>query len=115
MTKQSVRRLAENEVIFREANKDAEAFLRDTGAASSTTLPFFCECSDVNCRGRIEISAEEYDQLHKSKQYFIVLDGHEIPQIERVVARKDGFNVVAKLGDLPDDKDINVALKRLAF
>lgn len=115
VAKQSDRRLAENEVIFRQANKDMEDFLKDTGAADATTVPFFCECSDTNCRGRIEISVRVYEALHNDKRRFVVIAGHQIPKIENVVQREQGFYVVEKHGDLPTDEDIDIALKRLAF
>lgn len=115
MRKQSERRLAENEVIFRQANIDMKDFMEDMGAKNSTTLPFFCECSHVECRGRIEISARDYQTLHANKRRFILLDGHEIPEIERIIERREGYNVVEKTGDIPTDTKVDEALKRLAF
>jgi hypothetical protein len=109
----SQRRLAENEVIFRQANKDAKDFLEDIGAAHSTLLPFFCECSDTDCRRRIDLSVETYEELHQSKKQFTIIPGHEVPAIEKVVKQTDLYYIVEKLTDMPDEQDVDKAIKRL--
>lgn len=115
MDKVSKRRLAENEVIFRQANLDIKEFLDDAGAAHNTLIPFFCECSDPNCRGRIELSAAAYQRLHQNRRQFVVIPGHEIPAIENVVVQDVRYFVVEKSGSMPNDEDIDTALKRLTM
>jgi len=41
MKQQQERRLAENEVIFRQVNKDADDFLHDVGVEHVVSVPFF--------------------------------------------------------------------------
>ena len=115
MAQRSERRLVENELVFRQANTDIEQFMEDMGAKHATTLPFFCECSYINCRGRIEMSADEYQKIHANRRYFMLLDGHDIPKVERIVERHENYNVVEKLGELPGENDLDKAIKRLAF
>ncbi len=115
MDEQSERRLTENEVIFRQANKDMKDFLQDMGTVDHAMVSFFCECSDTNCRGRIDLSAQTYKDLHKAKQHFIVLPGHSIPELEKIIQHGKGYDVVEKLGEVPGDDDINQALRRLTY
>ena len=115
MEQQSERRLVENEIIFRQANTDMKDFIEDVGAQHNTTLPFFCECSRMNCRRRIELSSDQYQKLHSNRRRFIVVDGHEVPQIERVVERHPGFNVVEKIAELPGEQDVDIAIKHLTL
>jgi hypothetical protein len=112
MNEASRHKLAEHEVIFREANKNVADFLTETeGKATKTQLPFFCECSNKKCKNRIKLTPQIYKSLIKNKRQFIVLAGHEIPEIEKVVRKKEGFNVIEKFGDPPTIKEIKSALK----
>ena len=113
MDEQSKRRLTENEVIFRQANKDIKDFLQDIGTADHATVSFFCECSNTNCRGRINLSAKTYEDLHHAKRHFVVLPGHSIPELEKIIRHGKDYEVVEKLGEVPGDDDINQALRTL--
>lgn len=105
----SERRMAENEVFFRQQNeemqKSIEAFTAmakqdghdDLLDNDDTPLHFYCECSDENCRKRIELQPSKYDKIHKKRNRFLIICGHEAPSVEQVVERKDGFCVVEKL------------------
>lgn len=111
MNQQDERRLAENEVLFKAINKEVEGFMHDLGTQHLVLVPFFCECSDMKCRERIELSAAEYERIHQTPKRFIVLNGHERPAIERVVARHDTYSVVEKLVDLPEISEVEHRLK----
>ena len=115
MKKQSERRLAENEVIFREANRDAKDFMKDIGAAGSTTIPFYCECSDAACQARIELPVTVYEEIHTNKQHFVVLPGHEVETIETIVHRSPEYYIVEKRINVPAQADVATALKRLSL
>lgn len=107
----SERRLAENEVIFREANKSVQEFIKDDlGRADDTVVRFYCECSHMDCQERIAMTAADYELLHGSSRQFTVLAGHEIPQIEKIVKKFEGFNVVEKYGEPPPADQIEAAL-----
>ncbi len=114
MDKLSERRLVENEVIFRESNKSIAEFIEETDAvAASTPLRFFCECSKTECRERIELSPEEYKELHQNNRQFIILVGHEMPKIEKVVEQKQGFNIIEKFMSPPSLEELNLAVKNI--
>jgi hypothetical protein len=112
MNKSSEHRLAEHEVIFRDANLYVANFIEDAqGKSIKTLLPFYCECSNKNCRERIELTPKNYKSLHGGIRQFIALKGHETPEIEKIVMRKKGFNVIEKFGDPPGIDVIKSALK----
>jgi hypothetical protein len=45
------------------------------------------------------VTITEYDEAHGQRDRFVVASGHEDPQIERVVTRKDHYLVVDKFGE----------------
>jgi hypothetical protein len=87
------RRLAHNEKLFREINDAREQASEGAGVQM---LTFVCECSDRDCTARIELPAAEYERIRKSPDQFIVVPGHEIPGLERIVEARGAFDVVAK-------------------
>jgi hypothetical protein len=87
------RRLAHNEELFREIN---DARDQSHEGPSAQNLTFVCECSDRGCDERIVLSASEYEQIRESPNRFIVVPGHEIPEIERIVEERGAFDVVEK-------------------
>jgi hypothetical protein len=87
------RRLAHNEKLFREINDAREEASEGAGAK---LLTFLCECADRDCTVRIELAAAEYERIRKSPNQFIVVPGHEIPELERIVEERGAFDVVAK-------------------
>jgi hypothetical protein len=114
MDKLSERKLAENEVIFRQANLNvAEFMVEGEGEDTKTVIPFYCECSNRNCRKRIRLTPKKYQAFHQKRRYFIAIDGHEIPAIEKIIQKKDGFNVIEKFGEPPTAEEIDSALGRI--
>jgi hypothetical protein len=59
-------------------------------------VPFACECDDPGCARAIEIPLGEYERAVAAVDRFIVLPGHEDPEVEVVVERQDGYLVVSK-------------------
>lgn len=114
MEKFSERRLKENEVIFQQANQGVADFITQDGGDPSTIIKFYCECSNIDCRQRIPLTAANYSNLHKSQRWFIALTGHETPEIEKIVSKHDGFSVVEKFGEIPSVKDIDTMLPSTA-
>ena len=65
------------------------------------------------CTERIEISFGEYESVRANPRAFVVVAGHADPECERVVAVRDGYEVVEKYGDagvvaeLEDPRDVS--------
>jgi hypothetical protein len=86
-------RRARNEVLFREINER----LRDLNGNAGTS-EWMCECSDLECVGRIDLTGAEYEEVRRDGAHFVLLAGHEQLDIERVVARRPGYIVAEKTG-----------------
>jgi hypothetical protein len=88
-------RIEKNERLFREVNER----IREVGerfADGLTLFDFFCECADFECIERLTLTLRDYESVRAHPARFVVLPGHELPDAERVVDRKDGFVVVEK-------------------
>jgi hypothetical protein len=72
-----------NQLIFREVNERI-AELNGDGNGTGVSL-FICECSDRACAESLEIAPAEYEQVRADGARFIVLPGHEQPEVEHVV------------------------------
>ncbi len=57
---------------------------------------FFCECSDVDCRRRIRLEPSRYEAIHRDPDLFVLLPGHELPEVESVVDQEFGYLIVRK-------------------
>jgi hypothetical protein len=86
-------RIAMNEATFRKVNEGMEA-----GQGSDGLLTFVCECGRLGCNKLIELTRDEYERLRANPRRFAIVDGHEIPEAERVVERTERFVVVEKAG-----------------
>jgi hypothetical protein len=85
-----VERIVQAELFFRAIN---EEIARLDGHASTT---FICECGNPACLEALELSSPALQQLHAENGLFVVLPGHEIPDVETVVARSNGYLIVRK-------------------
>ena len=94
MDEESERRLARNEVLFRETNEAIERgqWLEDP----AKRVRFRCECSRVTCGDAVEITLAEYEQVRQFPRRFVIAAGHEMPEIETVVRRAGSHVIVEK-------------------
>lgn len=92
------RRLARNETLFREVNERIED-LALTHADEDHLYEFLCECSNANCDLRLPLPLSTYEQARTDSAVFIVAEGHDLPEIEDVVLRGAGFQLVRKHGE----------------
>jgi hypothetical protein len=93
-------RAAKNEGLFREVNERIleleEAF--DEGTAAQGLAGFVCECSQIDCTSKVEMSPDEYRSVRERPAHFLVVPGHVDPDHERIVRQTDRFVVVEKFG-----------------
>jgi hypothetical protein len=88
-------RIARNEATFRRINEDIE---RGRDADDDATLVgFVCECGQIDCSRLIELTPHEYEQVRSDACRFAIVDGHEVPTVEKVVERHDRYTVVRKI------------------
>jgi hypothetical protein len=89
----SLERLARRQTLFREVNERIEELVED----EETSIQILCECSDTDCLATLELRKEDYDHVRTVPTWFATARGHELPEIERVVAEFDGYAVVEKI------------------
>ena len=92
-------RIAKNETVFRAANREIEQADREGGAGPDQPIEVLCECGRQGCGGVITLTVADYDGVHSQTDRFVVLRGHESPEIEKVVEERTGYLVVDKFGE----------------
>lgn len=112
---QSIRRMVENEVVFRRYNEsvqerfdELEKIAKEDGQESIISrddlpLQFYCECSDENCRKRVQIRPSRYNEIHIQRDRFVVVPGHETLTIEMIVGKEADFYIVEKFTTPPEN------------
>lgn len=90
-------RLAQNEAIFREINERVREIASGHGV-DTHVYSFFCECSNSDCTLQLDLTLPAYEEVRAHGARFVVHPGHELPDIEVVVRRTSGWNVIEKLG-----------------
>jgi hypothetical protein len=92
-------KLAMNQALFREVNERIRSLSTGFAAFHGLQLELICECSDETCTKPITVEVEDYERVRASATRFLIYPRHDIPQIERVVDRGRGYEVVEKFGD----------------
>jgi hypothetical protein len=88
-------RIGLNEAVFREVNERIGG-LAETFDLKTQALDLICECGDAACVERISMTPAEYEQVRSESHQFAVHPGHEYPDVENVVARLKGYDIVQK-------------------
>jgi hypothetical protein len=88
-------RIGRNEVLFREINERLNE-LQESFDVFSERADFVCECGDVSCAEQITMSLHEYEQVRADPELFAIKPDHEIDDVEQVVAKRDGYDIVRK-------------------
>jgi hypothetical protein len=88
------RRVRENGETFAKANEQirASAELYEF----TEPVPFLCECTKVSCTETIRLPLTKYREARARGEAFILLAGHDDPQVERIVGEGDGYVLVEK-------------------
>lgn len=100
-------RLAKNETLFREINERVNELAARHGS-DGHVYTYFCECSNPDCTLQIELTNATYEGVRAHSARFFVAPGHELPEIESVVERADGWWVVEKqdeAAEIAEDTD----------
>jgi hypothetical protein len=91
------RRLASNEGVFREVNEGIER--GQWPGEEDRAVRFRCECARLGCNLLVELTLSAYEQVRSHPRRFVMIDGHQVPELETVVQREPGYVVVEKLDE----------------
>lgn len=94
-------RMGLNEAVFREVNERIED-LADRFELKNEPLDLVCECGDADCVRRISMTRAEYEELRSDPRQFAVHPGHDYPDVEEIVERRKGYDIVSKNQGIPE-------------
>jgi hypothetical protein len=90
------RRIGENEALFRAVNEQIEELQRSMAEISDDRMHIVCECGELGCSERIVVPIVKYEQVRSDPALFLIVPGHDDPDVEDVVEHAGGFDVVRK-------------------
>ena len=93
---------AASEALFRNVNERVVEIDRAHGVPADELASFLCECAQTSCVDRVALSIEEYERIRAHARWFVLLPGHERPDVERVVQRAEAYLIVEKEGEAGD-------------
>jgi hypothetical protein len=95
MSQDFQRRMAYNEDLFREVN---EGIVRGQWPGDpESPIGFRCECARLGCNVLLALTVSEYERVRADPRRFLMVSGHELPEVEVVVERQDRYIVVEKI------------------
>jgi hypothetical protein len=92
---EQARRVGLNEALFREVNEQIHG-LNQGFAANDGSMSVICECGDADCAERLELPVSAYERVRSDSLLFVIVHGHEFPDVEQVVEQAEGYDVVRK-------------------
>ena len=101
----SEERVVRNEALFREINERVEDVAEGfdiRGEGDSLRIEFVCECGNLGCIERIELTRGQYEAVRENPRRFAVVRGHEDQSISRIVEQHGEVAVVEKLDHAAD-------------
>ena len=85
------------ETLNRRLEEVVERIREEDDLDADAPIGFFCECSDLDCRERVHAVPGRFEEIHRDSELFILVPGHERPEIERVVDQEADFLIVRKI------------------
>ena len=95
------RRIGLNEAMFREINERIEG-LNEAFGSITGTMSVICECGEALCVEQIQVGVGDYERVRRDSALFIIVPGHEKPDVEDVVEHIDGYQLVRKAPGEPE-------------
>ena len=89
------RRAAANEATIRDVNEGIER--GQWPGEEDSPVGFRCECAQLGCNQLIELTVREYEEVRANPRRFVVVPGHESPDVETVVESRRRYVIVEKL------------------
>jgi len=87
--------VAYNEAWCRDLNERKADWMK----RGLSTAGFRCECSDMNCGSRFQLSPREWKEARSRSERFVVAPGHVVRDLEVVVKEYSDAWLVEKQGE----------------
>lgn len=101
MEDEQTRRVGLNEAVFREVNERLQSFSSAPGG--DPLLDLVCECGDRTCGERIRVPRGDYENARSDGRKFLVAPGHVFPEVEVILQRNDGWDLIEKHAGMPGE------------
>jgi len=88
-------RAGANEATIRDVNEGIER--GQWPGEEDAPVGFRCECAQLGCNQLIELSVREYEDIRAHPRRFVVVPGHEAPDVETVIEAGPRYVIVEKL------------------
>jgi hypothetical protein len=92
-------RVARNHALFRDVNERIYSLTEEFGshpADDGLSLAFVCECGNVTCTSQVLVETDDYSRIRSHPAHFVVLKGHELPDVEQVIEANGHYVVVER-------------------
>jgi hypothetical protein len=86
-------RIAVIEAAFRIANERMAGWEEASGDAPEL---WFCECAELGCREKVALTRTAYEAVRARPEWFVIVPGHEVDDLETVIERREGHLVIEK-------------------
>jgi hypothetical protein len=90
------RRAGANEATIRDVNEGIER--GQWPGEEDAPVGFRCECARLGCNRLVELSVREYEEIRAHPTWFVIVAGHELPDVETVVETRPDYVIVEKRG-----------------
>lgn len=88
------RRAGTDEAAIRDVNEGIER--GQWPGDEDAPVGFRCECARLGCNQLVELTVHEYEEIRSHPRRFVMVPGHELPEVETVVATRPGYLIVEK-------------------
>ncbi|HEU4449206.1 MAG TPA: hypothetical protein VFR63_04370 [Gaiellaceae bacterium] len=65
-------------------------------AVDGNVIPFICECANGDCRGRVEMTIDDYFIAHLDSYLYVVIPNHPRLEGEATVEDRGQYEIVSK-------------------
>jgi len=89
-------RILENERAFEAINRRLKTDLQRVDEDERQPVAFVCECGHTECHESVMLTIGEWERTHAEASEFVVLPGHEIPDVEDTLAANERFLHIRK-------------------
>lgn len=90
-------RREQNQKLFRRGNEA----LHDAAVEAvweASPVPFLCECANVDCVGRVEITPTEWEDVAARPNHYVMIAGHQRSEGEEIVGSVREYEIARKPG-----------------
>lgn len=91
-------RVVANEVVARQVNEELAPW------QTSDVLGLLCECGRNDCKATVSIERGDYERVRSDPISFVLVNGHELPDVESVVSLAGAYTIVQK--DAADAREL---------